>query len=146
MNHEGREHDPGARLDAALRAALAPPPAPSGLRARVLQAARADELAHAGMEAATIATRQRALELERERELARLRRDFVRVHRGTLALIAALAFGCGAAVSIALPVLARWLGRDAPGAAPLYAVLAGLLAASLVWYGDDLRRRLPGQR
>jgi hypothetical protein len=129
------------RLDSALRIALAPPPVPPGLRERVARSILREAHRTAADAASQIAARRREIELERVRELALLREGQVRMYRGTLALIVAVAFTAGASVSLALPYLHGLFGGAYTQAAPLLGVLAGVLAASVVWFGDDLRRR-----
>jgi hypothetical protein len=132
------EDPAGDLLDMALARALAAPPVPRSFRERLAgsmlrEAARiADE---------EIAARLRELELQRVKELDQLRVGQVRIYRGTLAIIVAAAFTAGAAVSLVLPQLHGFFGVTLVSAAPLLGLLAGLLAAGVVWYGDALRRR-----
>jgi hypothetical protein len=114
-------------LDQALERALLPPPLPPGFHAAL-------ERRIAQEQAQDLAARQRALAVEHAQEMARLRAGTLSLRRDTLLTIIAGAFSVGAAASVGLPSLARFLGTDVLTVVTLGASAGALvLAAAVVW-------------
>lgn len=115
-------------LDAALAAALPPPPLPAGFRARLDAALKAEARAPGGR-----AARAAALEREHREELAELEAGYLRLRRRTFGALIGGAFAAGAAVALGMPWLQAAFGADAPLVLAGAGALAGLalVAASL---------------
>lgn len=127
MNDDDRAPDAlDQRLDQALASALTAPALPPGFHARLHDAVVAEM-------AGELARQRRALEEEHRRELAALRKGYVRLRRETLAVVLATAFTGGVLVTWAAPWLRAVLGVDLSLLLPLVAVSIGMAVGAGVW-------------
>lgn len=127
MNDDDRTLDAlDRRLDQALASALMPPALPAGFHARLRDAVVAEM-------AGELARQRRVLEEEHRRELAALRKGYVRLRRETLAVVLATAFTGGVLVTWAAPWLRGVLGVDLSLLLPLVAVSIGMAVGAGVW-------------
>jgi hypothetical protein len=123
------DHTPDAldhRLDQALAGALVPPALPAGFHARLRDEVVAEM-------AGELARQRRVLEAQHQRELAALRKGYVRLRRETLAVVLAVAFTGGVLVTWAAPWLRAVLGVDLSLLMPLVAVSLGMAVGAGVW-------------
>ncbi len=96
------------KLDAALAAALQPPSLPPGFESRLAAALQQEPRPEWGRAA------REALEREHLERLAELEAGYVRLRRRTLGTLIGAAFGAGAVLTLALPLLQRAWGANLP--------------------------------
>jgi len=114
------------RLDQALARMLPPPALPAGFHTRLRNAVVADM-------AGELARQRQLLEAQHQRELAALRKGYVRLRRETMAVVVAVAFTAGVLVTWAAPWLRAVLGVDLSLLLPLVAVGIGMAVGAGVW-------------